>query len=165
MQEPLSMWRVELIHPLVVHIPVALLVFGSLFWIASLWLHKRYDFLRPSARLLLWIGTAGAWIAVYTGLVADAEVGRALCDPTVAKDHERFSFTVGYLFLAFVIAEWLVLKNYLSFLRKRYLYLGLTILLIVGCGFLVYVGHLGSKLVYQQGAGVYQPTEQCVEFE
>ncbi|NIT55437.1 MAG: hypothetical protein GWN00_04135, partial [Aliifodinibius sp.] len=83
MQEPLSMWRVELIHPFVIHIPIALLIVGSLFWIGSLWLHKRYGFLRPSARLLLFIGTVGAWIAVYTGSLADAEVARTLCDPTV----------------------------------------------------------------------------------
>lgn len=165
MQEPLSMWRVELIHPFVIHIPVALLVFGSLFWIVSFWLHKRYDFLRPSARLLLLIGTIGAWIAVYTGSLADAEVVRTLCDPTVVEQHENSAYVVGYLFSAFVIIDWLVVQNYLNFISRKYLHLGLVILLIAGCGFLVYVGHLGSQLVYQQGAGVYQPTERCVEFK
>ncbi len=165
MQDPLSMWRVELIHPFVIHIPIALLIFGSLFWIVSLWLHKRYDFLRPSARLLLFIGTMGAWIAVYTGSLADAEVVRSLCDPTVVENHEWFAYTVGFLFTTFVIVEWLSVKGYLEFLGKRFLHLGLAILLIAGCGFLAYVGHLGSKLVYQQSAAVYQPTEGCVEFE
>ncbi|WP_440999837.1 DUF2231 domain-containing protein [Fodinibius sp. SL11] len=165
MQEPLSMWRVELIHPFVVHIPVGLLLIGSIFWILSLWLHRRYTFLRPSGRLLLLIGTVGAWIAVYTGTLADGQVARSLCDPTIAKEHERFAFTVGYLFSAFVIVDWLVVKDYLTFITKKYLHVGLAILLIAGCGFLGYVGHLGGKLVYQQSAAVYQPTEGCVEFE
>lgn len=165
MQDPLSMWRVELIHPLVVHIPVAILVVGSLFWIGSLFLHKRFPYLRPSGRLLILIGTIGAWVAVYTGTLADGQVARSLCDPTVAKEHERFAFTVGYLFSAFVIFEWFIGKNYLDFINKKYLQRGLAILLIAGCGFLGYVGHLGGKLVYQQSAAVYQPTEGCVEFE
>lgn len=165
MQEPLSMWRVELIHPFVVHIPIALLIIGSLFWMISLWLHHRYDFLRPSARLLLFIGTIGAWIAVYTGTLADGQVARSLCDPTIAKEHERFAFTVGYLFSSFVIIDWLTVQNYVKFISKEYLRVGLVILLITGCGFLGYVSHLGGQLVYQQSAAVYQPTEGCVEFE
>ncbi|MGO1586219.1 MAG: DUF2231 domain-containing protein, partial [Mesonia sp.] len=39
------------------------------------------------------------------------------------------------------------------------------ILLLIGNGFLMYVGHLGATLVYQQAAGVYVPTEDCQEFE
>lgn len=158
------MWRVELIHPLVVHIPVALLLAGTLFWIAALMLHKRYPFLRPSGRLLIFIGTLGAWAAVYTGLLADGQVARTLCDPTIAKEHERFAYTVGYLFSAFVVVDWLVAREYLAFLSRKYLRAGLAILLLAGCGFLGYVGHLGGKLVYQQSAAVYQPTEGCVEF-
>jgi len=165
MQEPLSMWRVELIHPFVIHIPIALLIVGSLFWIISLWLHYRYNFLRPSARLLLFIGTISAWIAVYTGSLADAEVVRTLCDPTVVEQHENYAYIVGYIFSAYVIIDWLLLREYLTFFNKRYVRYGLAVLLIAGCGFLGYVGHLGSTLVYQQSAAVYQPTEGCVEFE
>jgi uncharacterized membrane protein len=165
MQEPLSMWRVELIHPFVIHIPLALLIVGSIFWISSLWLHERYDFLRPSARLLLAIGTIGAWIAVYTGSLADAEVARTLCDPTIVEQHENLAYITGYLFSVFVMIDWLALKEYLAFFKKRYLHFGLAVLLLVGCGFLGYVGHLGSTLVYQQSAAVYQPTEECVKFE
>jgi len=165
MQEPLSMWRVELIHPFVIHIPIALLIVGSLFWIGSLWIHKRYNFLRPSARLLLLIGTFGAWIAVYTGSLADAEVVRTLCDPTVVEQHENYAYIVGYMFSAFVIIDWLTVNGYMDFLKKQFIHLLLTLLLLAGCSLLGYVGHLGSTLVYQQSAAVYQPTEGCVEFE
>lgn len=158
------MWRVELLHPFVVHIPIALLIFGSIFWLSSLYLHRRYSFLRPSARLMLFIGSIGAWLAVYTGVLADSEVGRTLCDPRVANEHERFSFIVGYVFSVFVVVDWLHLKNYITFVSGKWIRGGLAILLIAGCGFLGYVGHLGAQLVYQQSAGVYQPTERCVEF-
>lgn len=159
------MWRVELIHPFVIHIPIALLIVGSLFWISSLWMHKRYNFLRPSARLLLLIGTFGAWIAVYTGSLADAEVVRTLCDPTVVEQHENYGYIVGYMFSAFVIIDWLTVNGYMDFLKKQFIHLLLILLLLAGCSLLGYVGHLGSTLVYQQSAAVYQPTEGCVEFE
>lgn len=164
MQEPLSLWRVELLHPLTIHIPIALLLFGTIFWLCSLFLNGKYSFLRPSSRLIILIGSIGAWVAVYTGLLADGQVARTLCDPTVAKEHERFAFTVGYLFSAFVVIEWVHHKQYLSFLTGKWVRGALAILLLAGCGFLGYVGHLGAQLVYQQSAAVYQPTEQCVEF-
>jgi len=165
MPEPASMWREELIHPLVVHFPVALLIFGTLFWITGLFWHKRFPFLRPAGRLMLLIGTIGAWTAVYTGNLADGEVARTLCDPTVAKDHQRFAYMVGYLFSAFIVIEWIFTKGFLPFINTRLVKSALAILLIAGCGFLGYVGHLGGKLVYQQSAAVYQPTEGCAEFE
>lgn len=165
MQDPLSIWRVELLHSATVHIPIALLIFGTLLWISSLFLDKRYSFLRPSARLTLFIGTVGAWIAIYTGILADGQVARTLCDPTVAEEHEHFAFIIGYFFSAFVIVDLLQMSNYLSFFSDNWLRGGLAVLLIAGCGLIGYVGHSGAQLVYQQSAAVYQPTEGCVEFE
>jgi uncharacterized protein (DUF2237 family) len=39
-----------------------------------------------------------------------------------------------------------------------------VILSLVGSGFLIYTGHLGASLVYQQAAGVHIPSDDCSEF-
>lgn len=35
---------------------------------------------------------------------------------------------------------------------------------MIGSGILIYTGHLGATLVYQQAAGVHIPSEDCSEF-
>lgn len=167
-----EMWRVELLHPLVVHLPIGLLLSGVAAWLASAVVDAegRWGFLRPAARLALVVGTASAWVAVYTGGLADAEVVRTLCDPTVVEEHENLAMVTSIVFTSAVVIDLVVL-----YLRDRHLRgrrrLRLALMSIVGVGLIVgasllgYVGHLGSKLVYQQGAAVYQPSEMCTEFE
>ena len=75
MPEVPSIWRVELYHPLVVHFPIVLLMSGTLAWIAgqAVSCEGRLGFLLPAGRLALVAGTAAAWLAVYTGDLADAD--------------------------------------------------------------------------------------------
>lgn len=82
---------------------------------------------------------------------------------------------MAYLFSGYVAADlalfaarrWLVPggARWIQFLRRGLLVvvLGLT---LAGSATLAYVGHLGSKLVYQQAAAaVNQPAEDCAAFE
>ncbi|MFT5903444.1 MAG: putative membrane protein, partial [Flammeovirgaceae bacterium] len=110
--------------------------------------------------ILLFIGVVGAWISVYTGNLADGIVSRNLCDPTVLKDHEHSSLIMAWLFTIAVLLE----AAY-SFLRRGWFNHLVVALMIAGSGFLVYTGHLGATLVYQQAAGVYVPSDDCEEFE
>ena len=92
------MWRTELWHPLVVHFPIALLLIGTLFRLGGAVVsrtHRRLAFLRPAGQALLALGTAGAWVAVYTGSLADSIVVRSLCDPTVLESHENLAYRVA----------------------------------------------------------------------
>lgn len=43
----------------------------------------------------------------------------------------------------------------------------ISLLLIAGLGALLYLysGHLGAALVYNQAAGIYQPSNDCEAFE
>ncbi|WP_199898069.1 hypothetical protein [Marinilabilia salmonicolor] len=66
----------------------------------------------------------------------------------------------------FSLQHQLVAIDHFNFLKKFQQILRTVIiaLIITGTGFLVYAGHLGATLVYQQAAGVYTPSEDCIEF-
>lgn len=162
-----SMWRVELWHPLLVHFPLALLLVGTALRLIGAF-RGRYtglQFLVPSGRLLLVLGTIGAWAAVYTGSLADAEVVRSLCDPTVVEAHENWAYWVASLFTGGLLVDALLWADWAALGLRG----GLTILLVgcllAGSAGLVYVGHLGSRLVYQQAAAVHHPAPDCAAFE
>lgn len=159
-----NFWRTEIWHPLSVHFPVALLSFATLFYAASLFLKERtahtWYFM---AAILLFIGVAGAWLSIYTGNLADGVVARTVCDPTVLKDHEISAYTSSIIFsvvaLLFILKELAVLKK-----AKKALQFLILIGLLAGSGYLAYAGHLGATVVYQQGVGVFHPSEDCREF-
>jgi len=154
-------WRTEIFHPLSVHFPIALLALGTIFLIFGYFSRKRN--ISFSAKILLVSGTLAAWISVYTGSLADGIVSRQICDPTVLKDHENGAFAVAWLFTA---SSALILVDYFRAFRKaqRALQIIIIALTLAGSGFLIYTGHLGAKLVYQQAAGVYKPSDDCSEF-
>lgn len=152
-------WRSEIWHPLTVHFPIVLLIIAPLLYIVSL-IIRRQAWTEVSY-VLLWLGTLGAWIAVYTGNIADSVVSREICDPMVLETHETNAYIVAGIFSG---ASVLAFINRLRFWSKWF-HIGLVTLLLVGSGFLAYTGHLGAQLVYQQGAGVYHPTDDCSEFE
>jgi len=167
-----DMWRTELIHPLFVHFPIALLLIATLLVLFRR-LHmfpKWNNKLSFSILLLLIPGTILAWIAVYTGNLADNIVGREVCDPTVLEDHERFAYLTSFLFTAVTLIEIALQIWHKGFsvpaTRLRKFLAGLSVVLVLGgAGSISYVGHLGAKLVYQQAAGVHQPSKDCGEFE
>lgn len=156
-----DLWRTEVFHPLSVHFPIALLIMGTFFKIFSLW--KKGSFLHLPGTILLILGTISGWLAIYTGNLADGIVARTICDPTVLKDHENTAYTMTWIFTA---AAGIDLLYYIKALpRQKFLLKGLVvIMLIAGSGFLIYAGHLGASLVYNQAAGVYQPSKNCAEF-
>jgi len=161
MNELPEFWRTEIWHPLSVHLPLAILLLASFFYVVGFF--SRSVFWKDISKLLLLIGTIGAWIAIYTGSIADSAVSRQICDPTVLETHETNAYIVGWIFS---IASAIIILDYFGLLKKikRIASFFILILMISGSGFLVYTGHLGATLVYQQAAGVYTPSEDCSEF-
>ena len=162
-----SMWREELLHTKVVHFPIALLLFGTLLFIAAVILNKndKFSFLMPAARLTLFFGVLGSWASVITGNMADGIATRNLCDPLVVEEHETMAYLVSYIFTGGIVID-LLKKYFIEKIKFKKLFTFLILLIfLTGTGFMFYVGHLGGKLVYQQGAAVYQPSEDCSEFE
>ena len=160
------MWRTELLHPQFVHFTVALILFGSLLWLLSfLFKERRSSLLSSAGQILIVAGTAISWGTIYTGNLADAEVGRTLCDPTVLESHENHAFTMAYIFSGVSVV---LLINQFTSLFKRFrgaIYLVVALAIVGGNAYLTYTAHLGAQVVYQQGGGVYQPSEDCSEFE
>ncbi|WP_017733588.1 DUF2231 domain-containing protein [Nafulsella turpanensis] len=158
-------WRTEVWHPLSVHFPIVLLVVATLAYIVSLFLKReRQDFWYQMAKILLIGGVAAAWIGIYTGDMADGIVSRKICDPTVLKDHENSAYTSSIIFsIALGLQIVLDLKWWEKL--KKIGKLAVVVLLVVGSGYLMYAGHLGATVVYQQGGGVYHPSGDCREFE
>jgi len=162
--------RTETLHPLTVHFPIALLLVATLFRLAHLFLRRKLQnrgaFLLPAYRLLLAIGVVSAWVAVFTGDLADGIVARVICDPTVLHSHELFAVFTSVIFSLALLIEIVILKfSHLTSGRLvSLLQIGVIFLVITGSATLAYTGHLGASLVYQQGAAVYQPDPECSEF-
>lgn len=163
MQE--SFWRTEVWHPLTVHFPIALLLAATFSLFVSFFLGKARasSWQNASAGLLL-AGCAGAWLAIYTGDMADGIVSRQICDPTVLKDHENASYTMALLFTTAAGLNLVAFSRFVANSLKKWIPYLICLLLFIGSGFLVYTGHLGATLVYQQGAGVNKPSGDCADF-
>ncbi len=162
-----GIWRTELWHPMVVHFPIVLLLGAAVLRLFSCFISgDNRSFLLKASRLSLWVGAVTAWLAVYTGSLADAIIVRDLCDPTVLEDHENAAYTIGVLFTAaaFIdLASLKLLREKVS-LQKISEWI-IIFLLLIGSGYVGYTAHLGASLVYQQAAAVYVPSAGCNEFE
>lgn len=148
---------------MVVHFPIAMLLLASVVSILLVFNYKKTNgpFLARLFSLLLYTGVATAWIAIYTGEWSYNTEVRRICDPAVLKAHLWW----GY-FTAILYTVSLALYEMRRFIRiKRLLVLLPVILALAGAVALMYTGRLGASLVYEQGAGVRQPSADCGEFE
>ncbi len=153
--------RTEVIHPLSVHFPIVLLLIASfLSWLSLL--RPRRDGLKIALFWSLLLGSASAWLAVYTGDLADGRVSRSLCDPTILKQHENFALALSYTYTVMLVIAGA--KQLLAFRKPRLLVILLAVLGLAGAAMVVYVGHLGASLVYEQAAGVVVPPDDCAGF-
>ena len=154
--------RPEVWHALSVHFPIALLPVATITVVISFFMKgPRGKSWQIAAGLLLFAGCLTAWVALYTGNIADGVVARKICDPTILKDHEIAGQTMTYLITGAALLYLVFLTDQLqSWLRKLSFYLAF-LLMLTGTGFLVYTGHLGASLVYEQGAGVKNHSVDC----
>lgn len=175
-----SMWRVELLHPLFIHLPIGVLTTAVLlrvigFVFASGRKPRAWaNFSFATGQLLTVIGALGAWPAYVTGNWAEEEVNSVLCDPTITHLHGDWALYVTLLFsfIAFIdlVGFWTrrsskTMNSAGAVLQTKGVKAIVCLIALLGLGMLGYVGHLGASLVYQQGAGVHHPSPQCTEFE
>lgn len=154
--------RPEVWHALSVHFPIALLPAATITMLVSFFINDtNRKYWQTAATLLLFVGCAAAWIAVYTGDSAEAIVARKICDPTILKDHEIASQNMTWIFTAAAILHLSIMTNLVrSRLRTLSFYIAF-LLMLTGTGYLIYTGHIGASLVYEQGAGVKNHSVDC----
>lgn len=159
-----SLWRIELLHPVVVHFPVALITVGAAFWLAGRLASAdgRGGFLRPSARTLLILGAVGAWAAVLSGFWAEDAVGPSVLNAPLLRDHQDLAITTAILASLLAMAE--VGRSALTRRRPRRRLQraahGVTAaLLLATVVSLALAAHHGAALVYAEGAAV-QPVSR-----
>lgn len=156
------MWRTELWHSFIVHLPLVCLALCSFFSFISIFFQKTSirEFIHSFINLMLLIGIIGGWIGIYTGELSYNIEVRRICDPDVLQSHQWWAYAT---MISYTIAFIAFLLYYYSQIRIwNFLGNAINIIALVA---LIYVGHLGASLVYQQGAGVYHPSEDCTEFE
>ena len=165
MQVP-SLWRIELLHPLCVHFPIAFLSLAAVLSLFLPFFRERasFSFLAATRTWLLCAGVLAAWLAFYAGSMAEDVVNRVICDPTVTHRHEDLARLSSLLFSAALI---LVLgeKAAARIFPERVLLWLQAAICAAGLALLIPTAHLGASLVYQQGAAVYRPSAECLEFE
>lgn len=159
-----SLWREEVWHPLSVHLPIVTLLLSSLAAIINLAVKNKiyHLFLEQMVFTMLIIGVLSGWIAIYTGEIAYSIEVRKICDPKVLQEHQWWAYAtlIVYSVVLFlkIIPEFIILKFSKT---KKTISLFLLSAALLG---LLYTGHLGAALVYQQGAGTYNPSDDCSEF-
>lgn len=158
-----SMLRDELLHVAVVHFPIAFLALAG--FCALVFLVSGRGF--QTLLVALTLGVAIGWIAILTGGWAEDVVNRVICDPTVTHRHEDWAdYTMWSATSAWLLAVGIAIKRLFGkarapgFLPRA----ALAAMLVFSAGAVLWTGHLGASLVYQQGAAVYQPLPQCPEF-
>jgi uncharacterized membrane protein len=157
-----TFWRTELWHPVTIHFPIALLLLATIVKIVALVTKgKNQEFWQKVGDFLLYVGVAGAWLAVYTGDLAEAVVARKICDPLLLKSHESASFNVAWLFTGAAVLQLAVSLHFLQF-SQYLLKLLILFIMLVGSGYLVYSSHLGAQVVYEQAGGVNVPASDCL---
>lgn len=136
-----------LLHPMLVHFPIALLFTSVLFDLASRTLNR--DSLREGALWLLGLGLVTGIAGAIAGSLAEDAAERAGVPEFLIETHETFAhITLGLMALLFLSR--LLLRNRFSS-RAFATYL---VAAAFGLAAVSATGHTGGNLVYEHGAGM-----------
>ncbi|MDH5562129.1 MAG: DUF2231 domain-containing protein [Nitrospirota bacterium] len=137
----------RLLHPMLVHFPIALLFTSVLFDIVATWF-KRETF-REGALWLLIIGLTGGIAASFAGGWAEKAAEQAGIAESLIETHETLAFATLGIFSVLLLGR-LLLRNQLTTKTAIPYFL----VAAIGLGTLSATGHFGGDLVYEHGAGV-----------
>lgn len=153
----------ELWHPLVVHLPVALLPLGTFLY--ALTQLPPFRGFRGSAVVMGVFGSAAGWLAIRTGEMAASVVGKDVCNTALLTAHGQQAET-GLIFFS---AAWGVATLFHLIQRRdpegndTHPFIRFTTLfaLLLGTTFLLLAGHKGFRLVFEEGVGVRKSAASC----
>lgn len=131
------------LHPLLVHAPIGLLLFGTLLILVSF----KWTSFRLFALVTLVAGLISGGVAFLSGDSAEvyAEANLPSVSEAMIENHEHFAL---YSLIAFGITVVLLAIGYRA---KGKLWITLSfVIALVGAGLLAYAGHLGGQMAYAQ---------------
>jgi uncharacterized membrane protein len=151
---PIPAW--DAAHPIIVHFPVALLLFAPLLIVAAMLAGKGWKPLAIAAFLVLACGLLGAVLSVLSGEAAEsaAEVNRAAY--ATLEEHEELAELTRNLFIGITAAFALIIAlgiGWKRFGRRGYVICSLLLLLPYAYGALTLAktAHRGGLLVHHYG--------------
>ena len=154
--------RTELWHPLLVHLPVVTLLLVSIAGLLHFMIKNTgwTIFLMKFIELMTLLGVLGGWAAIYTGQLAYNIEVRKICDPKVLQEHQFWSYAAIITYSVLLLL--LIVQKFTG--SNVILRLVAAVCFIFGFSSLCYAGHLGARVVYEQGAGVHKPKEDCSDY-
>ncbi|MHA3789505.1 DUF2231 domain-containing protein [Flavobacterium hauense] len=157
------MWQTELWHPVIVHLPIVTLLLASTAGLFQYIIKNSASklFTSQMVKVMLVLGVVSGWIGIYSGQLAYNIEIRKICDPKALQEHQWWSYISLIIFSAALLI--VLFRTYYKS-APAYLKVVTAILMIAGGGALLYAGHLGAAVVYQQGAGVHKPKEDCSDY-
>ena len=144
--------HLELLHPIVVHFPIALLITAVFFDLLGFYTQRQHFF--QVGFYLMMLGIISGVAAIAIGLWAEELIESAGIPEAAIEDHERLAFVSVISFSVLLLFRWWI-KGEWSIVRNRAIY---GILALVGLVALAGTGYYGGELVYKHGAGVHLQT-------
>ena len=133
--------RLWLLHPAVVHFPLALLLTGPVFGLAS-W-RRPGGWQERAASWLLWLGSVFAWLAMGLGLLAQKTARHVPEAWEALADHKSAAFWSVGVFS--ILSLW---RAWGKWPRVQ------LVAWILALGLLLYTAYLGGEVVFTFGMGV-----------
>lgn len=142
--------RWYLLHPAVVHFPLALLLVGGAARAVS-FSRRAPAWLEGASDWLLWLGAATAWLAVLLGHVAEDSAPHVPPAWRTLHDHEELAtWTAGWYTALSVAVFWLRRQGRPGRWSKP----AIAAFWLLGWAGLLRTAYLGGELVFTHGMGV-----------
>ncbi len=134
------------IHPLFVHLPLALWLAAFLFWAAGL--ATRRDRVFQAGRWLAYLAALGALAAVGTGLWAESSLGHHSPGHQAVHVHRNWMLTASSLGVATALLAWTTRR-----MGGRAIRAVLTMLMLLTTAVATLGADRGAALIFRDGIG------------
>ena len=142
-----SMVRTELFHAMIVHFPIALLLFSCLFFFLS-----RFGADEARMKICIWslvLGAVGGCVAIGTGYLAEADAVHNAPALDILQIHEPLGIAVVSVAAILIVIGLVMRWRFTAAVRAFY-----ALLFVILAGLIGLTGHFGAKMVYEKGMAV-----------